>query len=534
MLSRSSTQSRLQRTTDRHTDAAVAGRPGGASTVLSRVMGDAALALAGGVAGRGLLYLSQFMLARWMGPTDFGLFALTLNVTQLGSVFVGLGLYMAAVRFVAIYSEQGIPDRVRGLLKWTAAIVLLTSGLASLALVAWPSWWAGALREESLVHVLPIMGAALPFLALTRLFASSLNGLGLARLRSLCESALPSLLFLVGIILLELFSRLSLSRTAVLFIVAWAVATLVSGGVLLGRVGIVRQVRDDIDRPAIVRFALPAWGVALLNQLAQRMDVLLAGFFLGGTDLGVYSAAAVVAVAMSFVMTAFNMAAAPSFAAWEMRPDTRDIERLYREGTRLLLVLGLPLGTILILGSGELMQLLGDQFQLGQTVLAVLVMGQIVNLGVGAAGSLLIMTGYQHVELLLVFSSVVINVLLASYLVPSLGLVGLATSLAATVALLNLSRLALVYRLLHIHPYGRSYLKLLAAWAAALSAGLLARMAVRTWKPPAPLMLVAITGATGGAYLLAMVLMGGEAVEREMVRSGWARIKAILRSENRR
>jgi O-antigen/teichoic acid export membrane protein len=161
-------------------------------------------------------------------------------------------------------------------------------------------------------------------------------------------------------------------------------------------------------------------------------------------------------------------------------------------------------------------------------------MGQMVNLGVGAAGSLLIMTGYQHVELLLVFSSVVVNVLLASYLVPSLGLVGLATSLAATVALLNLSRLALVYRLLHIQPYGRSYFKLLVAWAAALFAGLLARTAARTWKPPAPLMLVVVTGATGGAFLLAMVLMGGEAVEREMVISGWARIKVILRSENRR
>jgi len=144
------------------------------------------------------------------------------------------------------------------------------------------------------------------------------------------------------------------------------------------------------------------------------------------------------------------------------------------------------------------------------------------------------MTGYQHVELLLVFSSVVVNVLLASHLAPSLGLVGLATSLAATVALLNLSRLALVYRLLHIHPYGRSYFKLLAAWAAAVSAGLLARTAIRMWEPPAPLILVAVTGATGGAYMLAMVLMGGEAVEREMVRNGWARIEAILRLGNRR
>jgi O-antigen/teichoic acid export membrane protein len=527
MLSESSTQSRFQKTKDPHTDTCVDGKTRAASTV-SRVIGDAALALVGGIAGRALLYLSQFMLARWMGPTDFGLFALALNVTQLGSVVVGFGLYMAAVRFIAIYSEQGLPDRVGGLLKWTAASVLVASGLTSLTLVAWPSWWAGALREEGLVRVLPIMGAALPFLALTRLFASSLNGLGLARLRSMCESALPSLLLLVGIILLKLVNHLSLPRTAVLFIVAWGIATLVSGGVLLGRVGIIQRVNDDIDRLAIMRFALPAWGVALLNQLAQRMDVLLAGFFLGGADIGVYSAAAVVAVAMNFVMTAFNMAAAPSFATWEVRTDTLEVERLYREGTRLLLALGLPLGTILILGSGELMQLLGDQFQLGQTVLVVLVMGQIVNLGVGAAGNLLIMTGHQHVELLLVFSSVVVNVLLASYLVPSLGLVGLAISLAATVALLNLLRLALVYRLLHIHPYGRSYLKLLVAWAGAVSAGLLTRTVVCMWEPSALLILVAVTGVTGGAYLLAMVLTGGETVEREMVKNGWARIEAIL------
>ncbi len=494
-----------------------------ATGIVGRVIGDATLALLGGVVGRLLLYVAQFMLARWLGPVDFGLFSLALSVTQVASVVAGFGLYLAVVRFTAIYAGEDTANRAWNLLIWAGRIVGTASGLAALTMLAWPAAWAGLLREADLARVLPIMGAALPALTLTRLVASSLNGLGRARLRSVIESALPSLLFLAGIIVLQVSQRLDLRTTAGAHLLSWLMAAVSGGWLVRRRLRLPGQSDAAIDRTRIVRFALPAWASAILNQVSQRLDILLAGFLLGGADLGVYSAASLVIVAMSFVMTAFNMAAAPSFANWH-GGDNREMVRLYRDGTRLLLTFGLVVGLILILGASELMHLLGDEFEVGQVVLVVLVLGQLANLSVGSAGTILVMTDHQKIELSLLFGSISLNVVVATCTVPALGLVGLALAAALATVALNLARLAAVYVVLGVHPYHISYAKPLTAAVVAGGAGLGARLLARTWNLPDFLGLIFLTTILAVVHLLALSLLGLERAERDILASGWRRL----------
>ena len=225
-------------------------------------------------------------------------------------------------------------------------------------------------------------------------------------------------------------------------------------------------------------------------------------------------------------MTTFNMAAAPSFANWRRRSDGREMARLYRDGTRLLLTFGLLVGLILILGAGDLMRLLGDEFEVGRVVLAVLVLGQLANLGVGSAGTILVMTDHQRVELALLVGSIALNVAVAAYAVPALGLVGLAVAAATATAALNLARLAAVYLILGVHPYHVSYAKPLAAAIAAGGAGLGVRLLARAWQLPGLLSLIALAGSLVAVYLLTLGLLGLERAERDILASGRRRVAA--------
>ncbi|MCA9941230.1 MAG: oligosaccharide flippase family protein [Anaerolineales bacterium] len=493
------------------------------SSAVHRVVGDAALAFVVGILGRGALYLSQFLLARWLGPLQFGLFSVSLTIMQLGSVATGVGLYTAAVRFVAIYADQSNGRAVRELLQRSSLIVLFVGGILSLSMVIWSRQWALLLREAQLAQIMPIMALALPVLTLLRLFVSGINGLGLARSRTLLESALPSLLFVSGILLLHFRQALLLPSVGYWYVLSFAVAAGISGYVLIRQTPAPGAGGRGVVWRQVFAFSVPAWGIALLNQLAQRLDVVLAGIFLGGADIGIYSAAAVVTWAMGFIMTAFNMAVAPSFAAGHHGHNSHLLRNLYREGTRLLVLLGAPLAILLIIGAGDLMRLLGDAFSMGRNVLIILVIGQVCNLMVGSAGNLLIMTGFQRIELALVLASVLFNVVAARFAVPRFGLVGLALAASAATTLLNLSRLLMVYWRLRLHPYARSYGKIVVAVAVAGICGWSAHKLLHL-TALAQLSLLAIIIAV--VYLLVLLALGLEAEEKAMLRKG-ARIISL-------
>lgn len=494
------------------------------SSVIHRVVGDAALAFVAGILGRSMLYLSQFLLARWLGPLQFGLFSVSLTIMQLGSVAAGIGLYTAAVRFIAIYAHQSAGGAVRELLRRSSLLVLAVGGLLSLTMVAWPTQWALVLREAQLVQVMPIMALALPLLTLLRLSVSGINGLGWARARTLLESALPAFLFITGILLLYFNKRITLASVGYWYVFSFALAAGISGYVLIRQVSGLAGHGSVIWRQ-VFTFSIPSWGIALLNQLAQRLDVILAGIFLEGSDIGVYSAAAVVTWAMGFIMTAFNLAVAPSFAAWHQGRNMGLLRTLYYESTRLLVLLGAPLGLLFIIGADDLMRLLGNAFSMGRLVLIILVVGQMCNLAVGSAGNLLIMTGYQQLELILVFASVLFNVVVAWFAVPRFGLAGLALAAATATALLNLLRLLMVYWRLRLHPYARNYWKVVLA---AAIAGVLGWGGHELLHLPtlARLSLLALIIAV--VYLTVLVILGLETEERAMLKKGKEIISSYL------
>ena len=63
-----------------------------------------------------IAYVSQVLLARWMGDFEYGVFV----VVWVGAVILGglacLGIQIAVLRFVPEYIERGEPDLLRGVI----------------------------------------------------------------------------------------------------------------------------------------------------------------------------------------------------------------------------------------------------------------------------------------------------------------------------------------------------------------------------------------------------------------------------------
>jgi len=497
-----------------------------------RALNDASITLGLAFLGRLFAYIAQYALAYWLGPSDFGLFALSSTVIRLLGVMVGLGLYTACVRFGAIYVSEGKGQAFYHLIRASAIVVLGLGGAFGLSLGLLAEKWALLLREAKVAFILAIMGSALPFLALARVFAAGLNGLGFARLREMVESFLPWGLFGVGVLGLYLTRRLGLAQVGFLYNACW-ISTAVIGGLWLRRLSSsLPRAGVKVNWREVIRFSFPAWGIALLNQVAQRVDILLAGLLLSGAKVGIYSIASLISIAIGLLMSSFNYAFGPRFAASDSERSLADLRALYRESTRSLLTLGLPLGVLLFWGSGDLIRLLGERYEGGQFVLSMLILAQMVNIGVGGAGTLLVMTGYQCIEMALIFGSVVLNALLGVIMVPSYGVRGLAVSSGIAIISLNLGRLLAVYWRLRIHPYDRRFSRILVAALALVLTGWLGFKVVFASYAHSLHTLIIMTAVIGIVYIVLVVLLGLLKTQRRellcMLRKGVATLNRPL------
>src|SRR5579872_3191266 len=84
------------------------------------------------VASAAAVYLSQVVLARWMGGFQFGIYVYVWTWVLLLGDLIHLGLPLAAQRFIPEYSAAGRYDFLRGFVAGTPRIAFLLAALAGL------------------------------------------------------------------------------------------------------------------------------------------------------------------------------------------------------------------------------------------------------------------------------------------------------------------------------------------------------------------------------------------------------------------
>src|SRR3972149_4116933 len=88
---------------------------------ITKVAREAGTTLIGSVIGRGLFFITQVIIARFLGAEVFGLYILGLTILKITELISRFGLHAGAMRFVSIYRKES-PSRVKGTLTSTLSI----------------------------------------------------------------------------------------------------------------------------------------------------------------------------------------------------------------------------------------------------------------------------------------------------------------------------------------------------------------------------------------------------------------------------
>lgn len=420
-----------------------------------RLVLDGAASL--GIRACGLLsgFLLAVVLARKMGPAEYGTYTYALALISLLAVPAMSGLPTLVVRETA-RAEAGAEWAVmRGVWRWSSLLTASFSVVLAALVLAVARLFSDHFSSEQLDTV--YCGLLLvPMIALGNLRGAALRGL-----RRVLSGQLPEIVLqpalLLALVLTGLWvlpaGFLTAARVMCLHVVAAALAFGIGAWALWRarpdplRAGTAYVYKSRAWLAATMPLAL----VASAQLINTRTDLVVLGLFSDPEDVGLYRVAAHGATLVAFGLSAINMVAAPRFTRLHVEGDAENLELFARQSARIAVLTATPIAAAFVLFGGSILSwIFGDRYAAAYAPLAILTIGQIVNASVGSVGFLLNMTGHERDTARGVMAGALANVSLALLLVPRFGMHGAAIATATSLVVWNLCLWKAVQRRLGI------------------------------------------------------------------------------------
>jgi len=486
--------------------------------------------------GQNIVGLAVFVLASFgmnvliarafgKGSAAFGLVTLATQLAFVAGAATRFGMDMASVRRVAIEVGKGEPGRSRAIVRIAVLIALGVSALVAAVAFLLATPIASFLHAPA--NAMRAAALALVFVALAQVYLGGSRGLKIMR-HTLYAYWVGQPLSWIALTLVA-WSVVDKSVTVTVFAYAlsWVIATILAWFFWRKETARFEQVpAEPHEAKALLRYGAPRAPAALLSQALFYTDLFVLSHYLkaGSANLSVYAAAVRVAQALVLFLTAVSYMFSPFVADLHERGERDRLDGLFKSITRWTLAGTVPLLLLFAIAPGPVLKVFGSDYSTGTAWLRILLIGQIVNVSVGAAGFILIMVGRTGWDLLVYATSFLLDLGVAVALVPSLGPKGAAIAQATTLVFSNAFRLFLVWRFVRIQPYDRYYLRLAipAAIGAVAMAGVHAVLSGPKWGID-----LLGTGLVGGlVYVTALLLFGLTPAEKGAV-------MRVLRGESR-
>lgn len=484
---------------------------------LTQLASGATISLLGKIAGRLFDFLKQVAIARLLGPTAFGLYALGWNLLRIASNMTLLGLNNGLIHFATPFQQRKAAAAFKGV--WlrtfwfsvTAGIIVGTC----LFLLA-PFLAVSLFKEPELTAVLRWFAMTLPLLVGMRMAVSATQISQRMQFSVMAEEfaqTLINLLLFLGLYFVGWKLLGALIATAVSFGVAFVLALYYVYQLFPAMWQ--ASAETVVSTSTLLTFSIPTSLAGLSGILMSRMDRLLIGYFLPAADVGIYQAASQFSIIFAIILNSLSAIFVPMIADLHHRQETRQLEKLYRITTKWGLYASIPLFLVICFAPADFMRLaFGELYANGGTVLLVLTVGQMINTSTGAVGFLLIMTGNQNKWLWLSGSMMVVNLVLNWLLIPQWGGVGSAAATMISIAGLFWGGLWVVRQRLHIWPYDKRYLK---GSSAAVFTVMIMSIWVFYFPPNAWLPFLGLALLSASVFLTMLLLLGLDEEDRELL-----------------
>ena len=406
------------------------------------------------VASAAIAYLSQVLMARWMGPHEFGIYVYVWTwVLLIGGLF-DLGLAQSAPRFIPEYSGRRQFDLLRGFLHGSRWLVAgIATGAALLATLA--VFLAAPWLEHYLVLPLFLACLCLPVYALTGVqegIGRSYNWVhvGMAPpyiLRPLLLLALMSLAYAMGY---------PIDATSAMLAAVGACWITAIVQLLVMNRGLKKTVPagpKTYEVGSWLRVSIPIFLVESFYLLLTYTDILILKQFHSPEEVAVYFAAAKTLALVAFVNFSVAAAVAHRFTEYHVNGDRERLSGLLADSIRWTFWPSLGATAVILALGLPFLWLFGPEYMKGYPIMFVLAVGLVARAAVGPVERLLNMVGQQNLCAGVYAFAFILNLVGCLLLVPRFGGMGAAASTSIALVIESILLFVVTKRRLGLHVF---------------------------------------------------------------------------------
>ncbi|MDY6774446.1 MAG: oligosaccharide flippase family protein, partial [Candidatus Nanohaloarchaea archaeon] len=426
------------------------------SRTLHSVARGAGVMFIGTMVSKAIMYFYRLVVARWLGPADYGLLSLALSVFWLSVTISHMGVPAGVERYVSDYigreDEEGIKGMVyAGLgitLPWSlivAAGVFLSAGTISRL----------AFHEPSLAIYLKAFALGIPFQILYKNMEKVVQAFREFRyevyvdrlFRSLATLGVTLALFylgfgLMGAVLAQLVS-IVLSSLLILYFLESRVRSLFRS-----------STSPEFEPRKLVSFSWPLFLSGVIGTFVGKVDTFMLGYFDAARTVGIYNAALPTAQLLMVVGGTFSTALFPNVSQLYGRERKEDAIRLASTALKWMFSIVFPALLLMVLFARPGLRLLfGHEYVGAAVALSILGTAYFLNVMMNYAGSFIKAEDRTRLTALNTGAVSVLNIGLNYLLIPIYGLSGAALATASAMAFGGFLAAFEVYYLFGVQPF---------------------------------------------------------------------------------
>lgn len=379
-------------------------------------------------------FATNFIMARGLGASDFGVFTFAFSVVLPFVNLVSFGLGVLMVREMPHILTQNSPGLLKGLHHWSIKLavpicIVLSIGIALVTYL---------LPHTIYTKAILIAAAIIPFYGLMNYYNASIKGLHKVVLSQVSDNFVRPLVFLVGLLFVYYFSKsIGVYPLIYLNIIAFA------AGMLFASIAFYRTIELKGITPEYD--TRKWWGgfgsLSLLNgilSLDAKLDMLMLGFITTSAQVGIFSIAHKIVLTLYFFLSVMNAIIAPGISKMNSLNDKAGMQKMTTKTIRWVMLFSLPAGILIIVFSKWIMLYFGKDFEAGQLSLIILTVAQLFSISCGPVATISVMTGNERYNTIATIMSMAITLLLNLLLTPSMGITGSAIAAAVAIVVWNL------------------------------------------------------------------------------------------------
>lgn len=410
----------------------------------------------GRIGGKVLDYVLVLLLARYLKPSGFGIYATGFMLASVMTIISRLGLNSGVTRFVSKSLAESREHDIVNIYLFTAITTVGISILIAGVAIVFSPWIADLLLDGKYVTVVIIFCLSVPFRVLLQVSLAlfgGFNDMGVRAIIGLSRDTLEVFVAAVLILLGVSIQYLVFGIVSVLAFIA-IVATGLAIKRLLNHTIAVKLKRMRSLSNSMIVYSAPLWLVTLSNLGIEWADILFLSYFTESAIVGIYRSASALSSGFAILLLTFSTPFFPMASRLYTASKLDQLEDLFQLLTRWINVIMLPAFVFAFVFAVPVMTIIfGEEYVQAAAILRVLLVGMFVSVAAGNNIVLLKSSDNTRIYFYLSVIAGLINIFLNTILIPLFGGVGAAIATSTSLGILNLSIIVLIYHMYGIWGY---------------------------------------------------------------------------------